>query len=121
MRLLLRWFVFPLFLLCASAWGQTDETIHTKVDESPVPIKTPPPKFPETMRREGISGVVAVSIVIDEKGSVVTATISKASHIDFERPALEAVKAWKFKPAKKDGAVVKVRVTVPLRFNVDDN
>jgi protein TonB len=114
-------FLSALFLFTATAWGQADETIYTKVDENPVPVKTPPPKFPESMKRDGMSGVVAVVIVIDEKGQIVNSSISKSSHPDFERPALEAVKQWKFKPAKKDGNVVKVRVTVPLRFNVEES
>ena len=121
MRTLLRCLLYSvLFFASTTVWAQADETIYTKVDENPVPVKTPPPKFPESMRREGIAGVVAVSIVIDEKGSVIDSSISKSSHPDFERPALEAVKIWKFKPAKKDGSVVKVKVTVPLRFNLEE-
>ncbi len=107
--------------LMVSAWAQADETIYTKVDDNPVPIKTPPPKYPESLKREGVSGVVAVVIVIDEKGNIVASSIAKASNPDFEKPALEAVKNWKFKPAKKDGVPVKVRVTIPLRFNVEES
>ena len=109
-----------LAALGVSAWAQADETIYTKVDENPVPVKTPPPRYPDSLKREGVSGVVAVIIVIDEKGSIMSSSIAKSSHAEFERPALEAVKNWKFKPAKKDGNPVKVRVTIPLRFNVDE-
>jgi protein TonB len=116
---------FLLCLLCvvtgATGWAQADETIYTKVDENPVPVKTPPPKYPESLKRDGVSGVVAVVIVIDEKGGIMSSSIAKSSHPDFERPALDAVKNWKFKPAKKDGATVKVKVTVPLRFNVEES
>ena len=105
----------------SSASAEGDETIYTKVDENPVPIKTPPPRYPVSLKREGISGLVAVVIVIDEKGGIISSTIAKSSNPDFERPALDAVKLWKFKPGKKDGTPVKVRVTVPLRFNVDDS
>jgi TonB family C-terminal domain len=97
-----------------------DDTIYTKVDENPVPVRTPPPRYPDSLKREGVSGVVAVAIVIDETGSVINTAVSKSSHPDFERPALEAVSKWKFKPAKKDGAAVKVRVTLPLRFSIED-
>jgi protein TonB len=64
--------------------------------------------------------MVAVIATIDEKGVVTAATVSKSSHTDFEAPAVEAMKAWKFKPAKVAGNAVKVRVTVPMRFNVSD-
>jgi protein TonB len=110
--------LLAVFALSSSAWA--DDTIYTKVDENPVPVKTPPPKYPDSMKREGTSGVVAIVIVIDEKGGIDNASVSKSSHPDFEKPALEAVRNWKFKPAKKDGVAVKVRVTVPLRFNLDE-
>jgi protein TonB len=97
-----------------------DDTIYTKVDENPVPVKTPPPRYPDSLKREGVSGVVAVTIVIDETGAVSSTAVAKSSHPDFERPAMEAVSKWKFKPAKKDGAAVKVKVTLPLRFSVED-
>ncbi len=122
MRLLPR--IFAVSLLCGALGlltaAHADDTIYTKVDDNPVPIKTPPPKYPDSLKRDGISGVVAVILVIDEKGSIQEASISKSSHHDFEKPALDAVKNWKFKPATKDGNPVKVRVTVPLRFNVSD-
>ncbi len=97
-----------------------DDTIYTKVDVNPVPVKTPPPDYPSAMKREGTSGVVAVSIVIDEKGSVASCTVTKSSHADFEGPALDAIKKWKFKPAQKDGVPVKMKLTVPLRFNLEE-
>jgi protein TonB len=97
-----------------------DDTIYTKVDVNPVPIKTPPPVYPSELKRQGISGVVAVAIVIDETGVVNSATVAKSSQSDFEAPALAAVKKWKFKPAQKDGVPVKMRVTIPIRFNLED-
>lgn len=100
--------------------SMADDTIYTKVDENPVPIKTPPPRYPDSLKREGVSGVVAVTIVIDETGTVASTAVAKSSHPDFERPALDAVSKWKFKPAKKDGNPVKVKVTLPLRFSVED-
>lgn len=102
----------PLSLVAA-------DDIYSKVDEPPVPVKTPPPRYPEALRRDGVSGLVAVTVVIDEKGIVISSEVSKSSHNEFEAPSIEAVKGWKFKPAKVGGNAVKVRVTIPMRFNVD--
>lgn len=109
-------FVLALLPLTAAA----DDTIYTKVDVNPVPVKTPPPEYPDSMKRQGVSGVVAVSIVIDEKGAVMSTTVAKSSQSEFEAPALDAVKKWKFKPAQKDGVPVKMKVTIPIRFNLED-
>lgn len=97
-----------------------DDTVYTKVDVNPVPTKTPPPEYPSEAKRMGHSGVVAVSIVIDEKGKVASAQVVKSSNPDFDAPALAAVKKWTFKPGKKDGVAVKTKVTVPLRFDLED-
>ena len=34
--------------------------------------------------------------------------------------ALEAIKKWKFKPGRKDGVPVKMKVAIPLQFNVNE-
>ena len=113
------WLLGCVSLVLATAL-RADDTVYTKVDENPVPVKTPPPVYPDDLKRNGVSGVVAVTLVIDEKGAVAASEIGKSSHPGFEQPALEAVRKWKFKPGKKDGAAVKVKVTMPLRFTVAD-
>jgi protein TonB len=112
--------VLAAILTCLPLYLKADDTIYTKVDVNPVPVKTPPPEYPEAMKRQGVSGVVAVSIVIDEKGLVISSSVAKSSQAEFEAPALEAIKKWKFKPAQKDGAPVKMKVTIPIRFNLED-
>lgn len=97
-----------------------EDVIYTKVDVKPVPVKTPPPIYPEELKREGVSGVVAVSIVIDEKGLVASATVVKSSNPNLNDAAIAAVKKWKFKPGQKDGEPVKTRVTIPINFSLDE-
>jgi protein TonB len=84
--------------------------------EPPVPVRTVAPDYPSELRRDGISGVVMVSCTIDEQGNVVGLTIEKSSNAAFEQPAIAALKKWKFKPAKQDGAPVAVKVTIPMKF-----
>jgi protein TonB len=87
--------------------------------EPPVPVRTVAPKFPDEMKRLGTSGLVTVSCMIDEKGNVSDPKIVKASNDAFSEPAMEALKKWKFKPAKKDGEAIAIRVNIPVQFNVD--
>lgn len=112
--------LFALVVACLPLRSAADDNIYTKVDVNPIPVKTPPPEFPLQLKRDGVGGVVAVSIVIDETGAVVSATVAKSSNPGFDDAALAAIKKWKFKPAQKDGAPVKIKVTVPIRFNVED-
>lgn len=112
-----------LFLASAaslSVWAQDAEGIYNKVDENPSPSKTVKPEYPRDLKRDGVEGIVAVAIVIDETGSVVSAKVSKSSNPGFDQAALDAISKWKFKPGKKEGKAVKVRVTIPFRFNLED-
>lgn len=114
-------------LLLGAAFGALPVIVHAqetitfvKPDTPPVPVKTPPPKHPDNLRRDGVSGIVTVAIIISASGEVKEASINKSTHKDFETPALDAVKRWKFKPAKKDGADIPSKVIVPLHFNLED-
>jgi periplasmic protein TonB len=84
--------------------------------EPPVPVRTVPPVFPEDLRRDGVSGVVTVSILIDEKGNVQEPKVVKTSHEAFSQPAMDALAKWKFKPAKQAGEAVAMRVSIPIQF-----
>ncbi|MBI5381332.1 MAG: energy transducer TonB [Opitutae bacterium] len=91
--------------------AQSADGIFTKVDENPVPVRTVAPKA-----SSDATGLVAVVCVIDEDGKVMQADVSKSTNGELDKSALEAVKGWSFKPAKKDGKAVKVRITIPMRF-----
>jgi protein TonB len=84
--------------------------------EPPVPVRTVPPEYPNELRRDGVSGVVTVKCTIDAQGNVTEPEVEKSSNGAFEKPALAALKKWKFKPAKQDGAAVPVRISIPIKF-----
>lgn len=112
--------LLSLFALTVGAYSQDAEGVYAKVDEAPAPTKTAKPVYPTDLKREGVEGIVALSCVIDEKGDVISVRVNKSSDPRFEAPAREALQKWKFKPAKKDGKEVKVRVTIPFRFNLEE-
>lgn len=88
--------------------------------EAPVPVRTVAPEFPSDMKRQGISGLVMVNCQIDREGHVQDPKVIKATNEAFSEPAVEAVKQWKFKPAHRDGNPVAVRVTIPMKFSLED-
>jgi protein TonB len=110
--LLLLLAVMPLSSLAVRA----DDAI-----EPPVPVRTVAPKYPDSMRRDGSSGVVTVSCIIDEKGNVQEAKVEKASNAVFAEPALEALRKWKFKPATKAGNAVPIHVKFPIQFSISND
>ena len=84
--------------------------------EPPVPVRTVPPEYPDELRRDGVSGLVMVKCTNDEQGNVVNPEVEKSSNGAFEKPALAALKKWKFKPAKQDGTPVAIKVSIPIKF-----
>jgi periplasmic protein TonB len=96
-------------LLITPAFAQTKA-------EPPVPVRTVAPDYPDELRREGVSGLVMVKVSIDESGNVTETLVEKSSNAAFEKPAIAALKKWKFKPAKQDGAPVAIKVSIPIKF-----
>ena len=99
-----------LFVSGAALKAQSADLV-SRPDEKPVPLHTIAPVAPE-----GQTGLVAVLCIVDENGKVIDATVTKSTNPVLEKPALSAIQSWTFRPAMKDGKPVKVKVTVPVRF-----
>jgi protein TonB len=89
--------------------------------DPPVPVRTVPPEFPTEMRQKNVSGIVTINCLIDPKGNVQELKVVKSTNLAFEEPAMDALRKWKFKPAQRDGNVIPVRVTIPIKFSINDN
>lgn len=106
--------LFPTSLLFALAL--TAPVLAQTKTEPPVPVRTVAPEYPSELRRDGVSGLVMVKCSIDVQGNVAEAEVEKSSNSAFEKPAITAVKKWKFKPAKQDGTPVAIKVSIPIKF-----
>jgi protein TonB len=98
-------------LLAVPAWADSKP-------EAPVPVRTVEPVFPEELREKGVSGLVYVKCTVDAQGNVHETSVEKSTNPAFEKPAMEAVQRWKFKPARQDGNPVAIRVSIPIKFVV---
>jgi protein TonB len=85
------------------------------LDQKPRPIYQPSPAFGSKLRRRAPATVYIV-FVVDENGRVVKPQVQKSDDPLFEKPALAAVKKWKFEPGKRGGAPVRFRMRVPITF-----
>lgn len=86
---------------------------------SPRPLAAIRPAYPRAARTAGWEGVVRVSAVVDEAGTVVTAeVVASSGHAALDAAALEAVRETIFTPAVQDGAAVTCRLLIPIRFQL---
>lgn len=113
--------VLSLSLVLGSISAVSAAAADAAFDVRPTPVKTPPPEYPHNLKRDGVSGMVAVKVELDETGSVVNCAVSKSSNPGFDEAAISAVRNWKFTPAKKDGAPVKISFVIPIKFNIEES
>ena len=85
------------------------------LDQPPRCIHQPGPTLTTKLRRKA-PGSVQVIFVVNERGRVENPIVQSSSDPIFERPALAAVKQWRFEPGKRSGEPVQFRMRVPITF-----
>jgi protein TonB len=94
--------------------GFDDAFSMAEIDQKPRPIFQAAPVYPPGMK--SVQGVVSLLFVVDATGKVTNLRVEKSTHKEFEKPAMEAVRQWKFEPAVKGGKRVSCKMRVPIRF-----
>lgn len=79
--------------------------------------KGKPPQYPVSLRGSGIDGTVILQAVVDTKGCTESVVVVQKLNPTLDQSAKEMVSSWKFKPAGKDGKLVRVKVQIPIEFN----
>ncbi len=90
----------------------------SEIDQKPRAVHQVAGVYPAELRERKLEGVVTLIFLVDASGRVVNPRIEKSSHTEFERPAMDAVRQWRFEPALKGGKPVGCRMRVPMRFQV---
>lgn len=79
----------------------------------------PTPRYTKEAREAKISGRVNSRIVINDKGELTDAKVTKGLGYGLDESALNTVKSWKFEPARRNGTPITVAVTVEVDFAFD--
>ncbi len=87
------------------------------VEQKPKLIQRVNPVYPEMARRAGLQGQVIVLFIVTREGRVAEPQVLKGPEI-FRTAALEAVRQFRFKPARQNGRAIAVRMTIPIRFRL---
>jgi len=85
---------------------------------APVPVFTPEAEFSDEARRAKYQGVVVVAIIVDAQGNPLNPHVVRALGMGLDEKAIEAVRKYKFKPAKKDGKAVACYANVEVDFRL---
>jgi len=81
----------------------------------------PKPDYPSIARSRGWQGKVLLRVQVDAEGRTETVALEQScGHDMLDESALEAVKQWRFVPAKRDDVAVASSVLVPIIFSLQD-
>jgi len=85
---------------------------------APVPTFRPEPEYSEEARKAKWQGSVRLSLVVDAEGFAVRMTTEEMLGYGLDAKAMEAVKAWRFKPGIKDGKAVPIKANIEVNFRL---
>jgi protein TonB len=100
--------------------GAADAPTYQPAGFNAAYLHNPAPDYPSVSRRLGEQGKVLLRVQITADGaadSVALQTSSGSTRLD--QAALEAVKKWRFVPAKRGGQAVSASVVVPVSFSIE--
>ncbi|HEV8585760.1 MAG TPA: energy transducer TonB [Methylomirabilota bacterium] len=77
------------------------------------------PSYPASARRLGIEGTALLDVFVDADGRVGEIRVKQsAGHPDLDRAAANAVRRWRFEPARRGAEAVAMWVELPVQFHL---
>lgn len=96
----------------------TDTSAASAVDEKPVRLRAPTPRYTEAARANKIQGSVTLRVLVGADGDVKQVKVVTGLPDGLTEQAVEAARQAKFKPAVKDGKPVPYWVLIQMEFNL---
>ena len=82
-------------------------------------VENPKPIYPKEARDKGYEGEVVLRVEVLINGRVGQIEIKKSSGYELlDHSALTSVKQWRFIPAKKGDVAIPLRVSIPVKFQL---
>jgi periplasmic protein TonB len=77
------------------------------------------PSYPSSARRAGVQGTTLLSVFVAADGHVSDVVVKEsAGHPDLDRAAADAVRRWRFEPARRGAEAVSMWVLLPVEFRL---
>jgi protein TonB len=89
-------------------------------DTPPRPKAIVKPTYPDIAKQAGIEGTVILQLLVDTGGKVLNAKVLKSLHPELDKAAIDAAYRTTFYPAKQRDKPVKVWVSYPIRFVLEE-
>jgi len=86
--------------------------------EPPTVLREVKPTYTEPARQRGITGEVVLEVVVQRDGSVRVGRVIQGLGSGLDERAIDAVRQWRFSPARRLGQPVDVIVEVAVEFRL---
>ena len=125
-----------LVLLAVYVLSQTPPTANTESDKTestknageeiklgggvsaPRVLFSPEPEYSKVARKAKYQGVCVLSLIVGADGKPRDVQVTRTLGMGLDEKAIEAVKKWKFDPAKKDGQPVAAKIHIEVNFRL---
>lgn len=87
------------------------------VEEKPQIVKQIQPEYPMVARKAGLEGTVYLKVLVSKAGQVTKVEVVRGKEI-FHQAALDAIRAFEFRPARQSDKPVDVWLMVPMQFRL---
>jgi periplasmic protein TonB len=81
-------------------------------------VFSPDPDYSEEARKAKYQGTVVLWVVVGPDGRTRDIRVQRSLGLGLDEKAMEAVRTWKFEPARKDGQPVAVQINVEVNFRL---
>lgn len=82
-------------------------------------LRNPPPRYPPSSRRNGDEGTVMLKVLVGPDGAPLQVEVDRSSGSSpLDNAALEAVRGWRFVPARRGAQNIEAWVKVPVVFRL---
>ena len=85
---------------------------------APALLREVKPDYTEEARRRGVEGDVILEIIVRADGSVTGVKVRQGLGAGLDQRAADAVRQWRFSPARRQGQAVDVVVEVAVEFKL---
>jgi periplasmic protein TonB len=85
---------------------------------APTIIKKVDPQYSEEARKARYQGTVVLEAIVQKDGSVQIVRVIRSLGFGLDEKAIEALRQWKFSPAKQNGVPVPVALNIEVNFNL---
>ena len=77
------------------------------------------PSYPASARRLGVQGTTLLGVLVAGDGRVSEVVVKQsAGHPDLDQAAADAVRRWRFEPARRGTEAVAMWVLLPVEFKL---